>query len=305
MTLDAAIWASSTALPTKVALACWLASSMLMILDCRRLVVKWRMLLQIVGVIACGLASRSSVSLDAIWLWRVNSLLAMIATVLSFREWLDIKPRETFEEAAREDVPPRSRLHPSRSPSARRDSILQLVQTPGGALNLLGLALSAFALGLVIYRALPGPPTILWLGVIHALTASLLLGATLSVAIELTFGSAPGAISQVKWQAIANVALACSLCELLVVAVILTRPIGDAQYFGGLLISRMFAISVVLIDLIAWIIPQRVANFNRTGKAYDWVSLTLAAWICVVSLLVLVALPSTWPWSTMALSPTR
>jgi Kef-type K+ transport system membrane component KefB len=84
--------------------------------------------------------------------------------------------------------------------------------------------------------------------------------------------------------------------ELLVGAVILTSVLSERGDLNQLIISRLFAISFLLIDLIAWIIPHRVATFQRTGKSHAWVSLTLAAWLAVLTLIVLMALPSNWPW---------
>ncbi len=295
MTLDAAIWASSTALTSKVALACWITASMLLH-NQRHGNVSWRLLTYLVVLLTSVLASRqTTVSLDG-WLWSASAFLAIAALAASARQWLNIRPRAVFEEAAlRDELVKKNRR-------GKKPVQAQTVFAPIRAskwllvVHFLGLVCTATALGFGCFQLVPIGVPLQWLVVTHVIATSILLGATLCAAMELTFGIAPGALSLVNWQTMANLALGCCVAELLVGAVLLARPIRDAQDLQAVLLSRLFAISVLVIYWIAWIIPRRVANFKRTGKATGWVSLTLAAWVCVLSLSVLAALPGDWPW---------
>jgi hypothetical protein len=103
----------------------------------------------------------------------------------------------------------------------------------------------------------------------------------------------------VSWSGVAKVALVCWIIESCVAAVIVLTPVDDAADFQSVAMTRLFAISILLMDFVVWMIPHRVATFKRTGKATAWVSLTLAAWIGALSLAVLCALPSTWPWTSL------
>jgi hypothetical protein len=300
MMLDAAIWASSTALNAKVALACWTAAWMLITIDARRIAVTWRALLHGAAGLCSLLASFQSTQLDVVWFWRGSFALATMCMLISVRQWLATQPAQTFEEVASIDRP--LKKHKSKRDAGVEDSAvagLGWPWTPFRILHLLGLLLATAALATAVYRIVPGKSTLQWLAVMHVVATSILLGVSACCALELTFGSAPRSLNSVNWRGLASVAFVCFLLELLVGGMILTRAVSDSQDLGMLIISRLFAVSILLLDLLAWVIPHRVATFKRTGKAAGWVSLTLAAWLCVLSLTVLVALPSNWPWNAI------
>jgi hypothetical protein len=115
--------------------------------------------------------------------------------------------------------------------------------------------------------------------------------------LELTFGSA--LLSSISWSGVATVALFCWIAETCVAAMILLAPVDNTVELQSVAMTRLFAISILLVDFVVWMIPHRIATFKRTGKATAWVSLTLAAWLGSLSLAVLCALPSSWPWQSV------
>ena len=152
---------------------------------------------------------------------------------------------------------------------------------------------------MLVYANAPSPKTSAWLSTVHTLAACALWGVAVFCGLELTFGSAPLSLSAVSWSGVATVALFCWIAETCVAAVILLAPVDNTVDFQSVAMTRLFAISILLMDFVVWMIPHRVATFKRTGKATAWVSLTLAAWLGILSLAVLCALPSSWPWQSV------
>lgn len=139
---------------------------------------------------------------------------------------------------------------------------------------------------------------------LHVLAAAVAGGVALACSIELTFFSSPDALRpatrrRVRWQAIAWVALLVFLAELGASAGILFAPVDKEAGAMVQLFPRVFALSLMVVNFVAWMVPHRVAAFQRSGEATQWTSLTLASWLGVLGLLVVNTLPSNWPWDLL------
>lgn len=293
MTLNAALWAGSTALTGKAALAFWTAALLFKCFDRRKSAVVWQILLVVSAFACCVLGSVYASGPVTQWIWVASSLLAGVSAFASIRQWSKTSPREVYEED--------SQIDPSikKKGFAKAKHVDPVKPGParlGQGLDFLGLLVAATAIALAVFASISSPKSHAWISTIHILIACVLWGVGICCAIELTFGSAPQSLSAVSWSSIAWVALGCWIVESCVAATIVLSPIGRDDDFQVVAMTRMFAISILLMDFVVWMIPHRVATFKRTGQATAWVSLTMAAWIGMLSLAVLCALPSTWPW---------
>jgi hypothetical protein len=296
MTLNAALWAGSTALTGKAAFAFWTAALLLQCFDRRKTAIVWQILLLVGAISGCILGSVYSAGPVTQWLWIGSALVAGVSLVRDLSNWTKTSPREAFEETSQIDAVSKKKNSPARSARSQALKTQPAISFPW--LDLVGLSIVAAAISVSIYASL-SPKTYAWLSIVHILAAGLLWGVAVFCAIELTFGSAPSSLSAVAWSGAALVALVCWIVESCIAAVIVLSPIDQADDLQAVAMTRLFAISILLMDFVVWIIPHRVATFKRTGKATAWVSLTMAAWIGVVSLALLCALPSNWPWMHM------
>ena len=296
MTLNAALWASSTALTGKAALAFCIAAFLFQCFDRRKTATLWQILLTVVVVAGCILGSLHAAGHLTKWMWIGSAVIAGFSGLMNVRQWIKISPRETFEEASQLD-PKVKKV--STANSTRTQALKAKPTSSVQWIDLLGLLLIASSIVLSVLASMSSAKTIAWVCTIHVLVACVLWGVGVFCAIELTFGSAPSSLSAVSWSGVAKVALVCWIIESCVAAVIVLTPVDEAADFQSVAMTRLFAISILLMDFVLWMIPHRVATFKRTGKATAWVSLTLAAWIGSLSLAVLCALPSTWPWTSL------
>ncbi len=299
MSLYAALWASSTALTGKAALAFWTAAFLLQCLDSRKSVVVWQILLMLgalVGCILSGLYASGSVTL---WMWIGGAFIAGFSAVQSIIQWTRTSPLETYEEASQLDPAINKPGSKKKSRPAQFNNASALKAQPAPVatwVNVVGLAIIAAAIAISICTVVSAPKSNAWISSVHILAACVLWGVGVFCAIELTFGSTPQSLSSVSWSGAAAVALGCWIVESCIAAFIVLSPVDSASEFQSVAMTRLFAISILLMDFVVWMIPHRVATFKRTGKAIAWVSLAMAAWIGVLSLAVLCALPSNWPW---------
>ncbi len=303
MTLNAALWASSTALTGKAALALWAAALLFQYCDRRKIAIVWQVLIALSTLGLSAMASyyaNTSLTQSA---WLASSAVAGLVAWLHIRDWMRTSPRESFEESSLVDVPIKKRPPPAAKTSSRGQSssskprsnkFSAVPQSVVHSLSMLGVLLSGWS---VTNSVMAGSMrSTAWFATIHVLAACLLLGISSLCAIELTVGSAPSSLASVSWSTVAFVALICWIAEICIAATIVLSPVDDTADFQILAMSRMFAISLLVIDFVVWMIPHRLATFQRTGKSTAWVSLALAAWIGVLSLTLLLALPTTWPW---------
>ncbi len=295
MTINAALWASSTALTCKAALAFWCAALLFENFDRRKLVIGWQVLLVLCVIPGAILAISYSSSPLARTLWGAAGAIACASMALNVRQWTQTSPRETFEEASQLD-PLAKKKTPSKS--KRIAALKTQSKSPIAWVDLLGLVVTAVALATSTYGLMSAQKGVAILSVAHTTSACLLWGISIFCALELTFGSAPLSLSAVNWTGVSILALGGWITESCVAAAIILSPTDSDSDFQSIAMTRLFAISILLIDFVVWMIPHRVAKFKRTGKADSWVSLSMAAWIGMLSLAVLCALPVTWPWRT-------
>jgi hypothetical protein len=293
MTLNAALWAGTTALTCKAAFAFWTAALLLKCFDRRKTALVWQLLLTIAAIAGCSLGSVHATGPVTQWAWIASALVAGLSALQDIRQWTKTSPRETYEEVSQLDAASNKKNSASKStrPQARKKP--PAVSLPW--FDLIGLAIVAAAISISIQASM-SPRAYAWYSVVHILAACVLWGVAIFSSIELTFGSGPSSLAAVSWSGAAFVALSCWIVESCIAAVIVLSPIDNAADLQSVAMARLFAISILLIDFVAWIIPHRVAKFKRKGEASAWVSLTLAAWICAISLALLCALPSNWPW---------
>jgi len=294
MNLNAALWAGSTALTGKAALAFWIAAFLLQCFDRRKTAIVWQILLTICAILGCILVSIYSPGSLTFWMWVGSTLIASFSAVQNIRQWTKTSPLETYEEASQLDPNIKKKSNAVKTSRSNLLKAKPAISVPW--IDLVGLAIAAAAIAISIYASMTSAKTIAWLSSIHTLAACVLWGVSIFCAIELTFGSAPLSLSAVSWSGAARVALGCWLVESCIAAFIVLSPVESIADFQSVAMTRLFAISILLMDFVVWMIPHRVATFKRTGKATAWVSLTMAAWIGVVSLAVLCALPTSWPW---------
>jgi hypothetical protein len=297
MTLNAALWASSTALTGKAALAFWTAALLFQFFDRRKTALAWQLLLTICALAGCIWGSMHAPGPVTQWIWIVSSLVASFSALLNIRQWTRTSPRETFEDASQLD-----RTFKKKSNAANSSRLQTLKAKPTNLvqwMDLLGLVMVVAAIAISVNASMSSSKSNTWLSTGHALAACLLWGVAVFCAVELTFGSTPLSLSAVSWSGVATVALGCWIAESCVASAIVLSPVDSGADFQSVAMTRLYAISILLMDFVVWMIPHRVATFKRTGKATAWVSLTMAAWIGVLSLAVLCALPSTWPWQNI------
>lgn len=160
------------------------------------------------------------------------------------------------------------------------------------------------------------------LAILHLLATQAGLAASLVASIELTFLSSPRVLSvsppvRVRWPLVAWLALAALLAESVIGLIVMTASgwNGGGQSSTDGLLLHVFVLSLLVTHFVAWMIPHRIVGYQRRavaakasddGKAPDaigeWTSLTVAAWLVAISLAVVCALPSDWPWRVFSMN---
>ena len=140
--------------------------------------------------------------------------------------------------------------------------------------------------------------------VMHLLAAAIAAGVAFACSVELTFLSSPDALrpavgNKVHWSAIGWIALIVFLAEFVVSAAIMAAAIDERSSVVEQLFPKVYALSLLVVHFVVWMVPHRVAGFQRTGSASQWTSLTLASWLGVLGLAVVNSLPNNWPWELL------
>lgn len=147
--------------------------------------------------------------------------------------------------------------------------------------------------------------------VINLFTSIGLLAISLVSALELAFLSHPESLNsdrqtQVAWRWLAAVTLVAAVFNLVAVVSIFLAPVADElaepeiEQLPMQVLARLFGLTVMVVAAITWMIPHRVANFQkRQQSAQGWISLSIAAWIVIVAWGMILALPNRWPWSIL------
>ncbi len=105
MTLAAALWASSSALTGKVALASLTSVSLFGLFDRRRITFAWCILLGVLATACSSVAAAHSPSNSAVnWLWASTAAIAAGATVRALVQWSKTEPVAVYEETSAIDT---------------------------------------------------------------------------------------------------------------------------------------------------------------------------------------------------------
>ncbi len=313
---DATLSAGVTALSLKAALAGWAAMLFLGLTDRRKSVTPLLLLLSLLVTLtslrAATAASSSPLVPNAVRFadrstgrsevaWWLSTALGGVALLAAVRLWLRTTPTQLHDESRRQDPPRRK----SGSTKTSRGLAVGTAESMGRAGGV-GLLSAALGVLLTSYALIAGDAALQNTSnplpaIVHML-ASVMMGAVVLVcSVELTFLSAPDALNpkdgnRVGWSTLARLALAFWIVEFLVCTAVIVSPLDPGNSVTQQGIIRLFAFSLLILNWVAWMVPHRVAHFQKTGKATEWISLALAAWIAFIALAVACALPADWPW---------
>lgn len=306
MLTTADLLAGMDSLQVRLLVSACSAVFVLQVLDGRRSTSSASVLLSVTGLSLCFGAW---VSLSGVY---ISTCLAITGVALAYQSWICLRrwaatsEREIHEEAhpleARKakSAPKPGKLAKSGQASERSSSVPRLTESLVCYVTVVTSSVALFLAG----RSATGIGLIAYVQHMHLIAAAMAAGVALACSIELTFLASPDALRpamghKVKWYAIAWFALLVFLVELVASAAILVAPVDEQSDALAQLFPRVFALSLVIVNFVAWMVPQRVAGFQRAGEATQWTSLTLASWIGVLGLLVVNALPSNWPWGLL------
>lgn len=292
---EAAIWLGSTAFSAKLTVSGWLAAVVLLSCDSRRSAVIWQILCLLLAMFA-AVASSLEGPAWMVWSWRGVAAVAACTLVLHTNRWLHTDPGQLHAEAAVEDAPVKKK---SKQRAAGKSSKSAASATSTSAdstywLQWSGLLAAAAILAIALFGD-SARGWFRWVVIGHTLATATALGVSVACAFELTFISSPTATRVVRWWMMASTGLVCWLISLLCVTAVLVWP-PESRDASAAAIVVLFSLSMLVVNSIVWYIPYRLSAFSARGTTSDWVSLTMAAWICVLSLAVVLALPFRWPW---------
>ncbi|MEZ6133916.1 MAG: hypothetical protein R3C53_03295 [Pirellulaceae bacterium] len=314
MISGAAIEAGVASAILRAALAGWIALFVLKLIDHRKSIAPFGILLGFITLTASVRGALLS-TFDETWqvttvtttqtiaivaAWWSSSLLAAVVLASQLRRWVRTAPEELHREASSTD--PRKRQKTKRS----RDKAVGH-SAPSGPLLSLGLCLLgatlivvALLLGDVDMARLSGAAW--WISITHLLLSACLLGMAICCALELSFLSSPDALNptsgvRVAWKCMDRLAIILAAIELsLCCAVFFMISNGPNLDVKSAALAGSYAFTLLVVAYVVWMIPHRVAHFQTHGKPRGWVALALAAWLVFFALLVVSALPPTWPW---------
>lgn len=324
MTTDAVLWASASGLLDSFALAAWTALTVFCLCD-RRLVA--RAPIAILCVMTTGVTMAAGWShlsgIQTAWNattvasagWAITPTLAAMATVLGVRRWASVNPTQVSAESAIQKLDRkanrRSKKSAAKRPSKATLATLQDVSASEirlGRLCVLGLCITAVAMALVIRPADSGALSAVALGgMLHKLAAAGLWGIAIAVAMQTTLVSSPDSLApsqgaRVKWSLLARVALVLFIIELLVASLLLATTLNSQDTLLQVA-PKALAITLAVATFVVWRVPHKIAQLQSQAKldsaTVPWTSLTIAAWFAAVSMAMVCALPSAWPWQLL------
>lgn len=296
MPWDAAIWAGSTAFSAKLATACTVAAMLLLAIDPRRSAIIWRTLLNL-GAVCAGVWTVLNCDEVAQWIWTGLVTMTIMSLLASVSQWMTVAPTELHREASQED---KTAVKKSKNAAVGPVGKVPLFWLPSTTIEWLqvvtGKLMVLFA-AWSIYTAASGLPLTRWTCVLHAVTTIVFLAASLATAIELTFISSPSGSTLANWKQLSLIAIVAWLGELACVSQVLFWFDDSNRDFNNSILVLVFAITVVVINFIVWMIPHRLTQFANKGTTSDWVSLTIASWTVTLCLVLVILLPFNWPWT--------
>lgn len=293
MISDLALSAGVEELWIKTPLAMWLILVVMLLVDRRNAVGPvW-----IICMLVCGLASlrvwpESNAVAGQIWLSRLHLLLIAISGWLGLRAWITSKPQGTHID----DSQASGAAGPAQNVPAFRLLAVSLACTG----SLITGSLLIFVHSPLAWGRPEG-----WLAVFNLLASALAFANVVACGIQLTFYCSPDSIARkspraVAWGRLAWLALVVFVAQLLISLFVFLSPterMGDSPLADVL--PRGFALSLVFIQFVSWMVPHRVYGFQRGAPVSGWPSLAISAWIAALTLGVSLALPIDWPWKLL------
>ena len=287
-----------------LSVACLFCYWLLHLLEPRRLARFPRLVLTTVAVaLYVRLLMHTEVPIQR-WLWTICGVISLIAALHTIFQWTKVLPSEIYDEEKQKNVKKSKLAEDQKALPAK------LLWHWGSKL---GLICTLVALGSLVYirfsdlSLLPG--SLKYFAALQQIGISLMLGVAMFLSIELTFISSPDALSvqrsaRVHWPALASVTmfialtiLACCLAQFM--AKVSAEDMDSTQrtvHFA----ARAFGLIMLVATFVVWIIPRRLASFQKSGKIpSDWISLTLTAWLGMFAFVVAATLPADWPWKLL------
>lgn len=258
------------------------------------------------AVLSLLAATRADTSLIAIC-GTVSGALAGWLGLVAIIGWKNTSPTAAHEESRRVDAKKNAKKgkarKPAKSPAASRGpsrSIMALCSIAVVSAIVLSIAFDH------THSALVGPDFAM--ARLQRVASGLLAGFSLATAVQLTLLSTPDALNpesgpKVRWDFIDRFHLAPFVILLALCSWVLLQPPEaeglDSSALMESLAPKAFAMALMLTSFVAWMVPHRVASFQRKGPAKGWPSLAIATWLVFLGLVVVSTLPSDWPWTVL------
>ena len=231
-------------------------------------------------------------------LWATGTFLVVGFTLEAIGQWLRLSPRQLHasDTGAKTSKSRNAESQPnSKSPQSLWRMILLVV-----AIAFVGFA----ALKTVDYQpilTIKARQLATW----H-LIATLAMGSIAAFcAIEATLLSSPDNHSKkledgkfgVRWNWVAWIALGIFLSKLTLTTLVLLR-LGDSERIEPSVqaLAGCFVICLIILDVVAWMVPYRLKNFQGSSQVTGWSSLAIASWLSLVTYTVVSIIPFSWPW---------
>lgn len=318
---------ATTLLLAKAPLAIWFILLFLRFVDQRATTAGYRSLLGLAGLLICfsyawsdfqsqsfSEAANSAMTIETnssrdganfgspnFLLWCGSCIIFAVQTTFAIRSWLRLTPA-TVHSADVANVKSGKRKHAFHSDAAK------LVSKPTLVEGLLVLIATGF-LAYVAWTVLDRHP-FLTLNAsraanTHLFATLLMLSISVFCALETTILLSPDTagtkdergVFLVRWHLVAWLAQALFLIKMILTTLVLLK-LGDVDAVPAptQALAAGFAIGLIILDFVAWMVPYRLRNFQRGSQPTGWASLALASWLSVISYITISVLPFDWPW---------
>ena len=307
---DEAISAGILALSNKAALALGVALILFHWSDRRQSKLPWCLLTCVAAIVCAGFNIYSSSQLSIRIALAVGASLLSLELVFLLANWVKVNPASLHDEQQ-----PSSAEHKA-SNREKRKRAAQHETSQRSAINYLWLFAGcvAFAIGLFwqyAARTAEGmeqikDSMIQAYAAVQMLSACVMWGVALFCAMQVTFLSSPDTLVDPKARNVLWGRVSATSMLLLVLALFLAfyiflngKPLVGEDILNRIL-PTVFALTLVILYFVAWMVPYRIYGFQKSGKAKEWTSLALAAWLSVLCFALVCALPTSWPWQSLS-----
>lgn len=307
---DEAISAGIFALSNKAALALGIALILFNWTDRRQSKLPLCLLTCLAAIICVGFNVYAASQFAIRCAFAVGAGLLCLELVLLLKSWVKVNPASVHDE----QLPSSSESKASNREKRKRAA--KQTANQRSALNYLWLIAGCVALAIGLFWQYAestaegmdqiNDSMIQAYAAIQMLSACLMLGVSLFCAMQVTFLSSPDALedpgaTNVLWGRVAATAmLLLALALFLAFYIFLNgKPLVGEEILNRIL-PTVFALTLVILYFVAWMVPYRIYGFQKSGKAKEWTSLALAAWLSVLCFALVCALPTSWPWQALS-----